>query len=297
MFATLLGPMPRPPLPGDAAPEAVLDAVLEVQAEHGLEPLTPPGWGTAPDGPHDPVADWRAAAARTDRLVKGVVHGPVSSGRSPDVVRATIAALADAGCPWIEVHEVVPDLGLAEGDAVGRFADAHARLGAGVDGVHRSLALLGGNADALGSAAVLAGGYASLAVDLIDGPDNWRLVTAMPGDRGIIAGALSTRGPADDGPEVLIWAARYAASTSGRGESRVGLATSGSLAGLSWDVAVRKVERLGRAARLVTAAPEEGRAAIDPRAVDIRSAAMGRVTPRPARGSSDPPSDPRDPAP
>jgi len=279
MFATLLGPLPRPPLPGDAAPEAVLDAVLELQAEHGLEPLTTTGWDLPAPGPADPVAAWRSAASRTDRLVKAVVPGPLTSGQDPGVVRATIAALADAGCPWIEVHEAVPDLGLPGGDAADRFADAHGRLGVGVDGVHRSLALVGGNADVLGIAAVLAGGYASLAVDLIDGPDNWRLVTAMPGDRGVIAGALSTRGPTDDGPEVLIWAARYAASTGGRGEARVGLATSGSLAGLPWEVAVRKVERLGAAARLVAAPPAVGRAAIDPRAVDIRSAAMGRITP------------------
>jgi hypothetical protein len=61
---------------------------------------------------------------------------------------------------------------------------------------------------------------------------------------------------------------------------RVGLATAGSLADLSWDAASEKVRRLGAAARLVTASPEERRASIDPRAVDIRSAAMGRAAPR-----------------
>lgn len=266
MFATLLGPLPRPPLPDDAAPEALLDAALAVQAEHGLEPLTTAGWG-----------DWSAATDRTDRLVKGVVAGPVSSRRSTEKVRDEITRLADAGCPWIEVHEWVPDLRLAEPDAPARFAAAHVAATDGLDGVHLSLALLGGNADALGSAAVFAAGYASLAVDLIAGPDNWRLVVVAPSDRGIVAGALSVHVPADDGPEVLIWAARYAASTAGRGEARVGLATAGSLADLTWDAAVRKVERLGSAARLVTASPEEGRAAVDPRALDIRSAALGRV--------------------
>ncbi len=48
---------------------------------------------------------------------------------------------------------------------------------------------------------------------------------------------------------------------------------------LSWDEACDKVRRLGDAARLVVASPEERRQALDPRAVDIRSAALGRVEP------------------
>jgi len=43
MFATLLGGLPRPPLADDAPPEALLDACLELQAEHGLEPATDGG--------------------------------------------------------------------------------------------------------------------------------------------------------------------------------------------------------------------------------------------------------------
>ena len=70
MFATLLGSLPRPSLPDDATPEALLDAVLELQVEHGLEPLIDGGW--ALDG--DPVAAWRGTTARTDRLVKAAVR-------------------------------------------------------------------------------------------------------------------------------------------------------------------------------------------------------------------------------
>ena len=101
----------------------------------------------------------------------------------------------------------------------------------------------------------------------------------MPGERGVICGALSAHAGSDDGPEVLLWAARYAAASKGRGIARVGLATSGSMADLTWDEAVDKVRRLGDAARLVVASPEERRQALDPRAVDIRSAALGRVEP------------------
>jgi hypothetical protein len=128
---------------------------------------------------------------------------------------------------------------------------------------------------------VLAGAYASLALDLIDGPDNWRLAVAAPAEVGVICGAVASRAGTDDGPEILLWAAGYAASSRGRGMDRVGLATAGSLAELSWDQAAEKVRRLGEAARLATASLEERRASVDPRSVDIRSAALGRVEPRP----------------
>src|SRR5688572_10380656 len=102
MFATLLGPLPRPLLAEDVAPEALLDAVLDLQAEHGLEPLTDAGWALDRE---DPIAGWRATAARTDRLVKAVVDGPFSSSRTAAELRAAAARLVDAGCRWIEVHE------------------------------------------------------------------------------------------------------------------------------------------------------------------------------------------------
>jgi methionine synthase II (cobalamin-independent) len=284
MFATLLGDLPSPPLLDDASPEARLEAVLAAQIEQGLDPLTIAGHPTAAD----PVEAWRVAAAMTPgRIIKGVVTGPMSSERPAAEVRTTIAALADAGCRWIEVHE--PAATSIDDDAGrARFGDVHAAMTDGLDGVHLSLVILGGDASALGVEPILAGRYASLAVDLIRGPDNWRLVVAWPGDRGVVAGALSPRAGSDDGPELLLWAVGYAASTSGRGPTRVGLATAGSLAELPWDVAVRKLERLGRAGQLAQAPVEERRSSIDPRAVDKRSAALGRYDPpsrRPRRRS------------
>ena len=230
------------------------------------------------------MATWRAAAAfLPDRLVKGVVVGPMS-GSDPGgaAVRAQLLVLAGAGCRWIEVHEPAAT---AIRDDAGRaqFAEAHRALTAGLDGVHLSLAIVGGSADALGIDAVLAGSYVSLAVDLIDGPDNWRLVAAAPSTVGVIAGAMATRAGSDDGPELLLWAAGYAASTASRGGDRVGIATAGSLAHLPWDVAGQKVARLGAAARLAQAEPDELRAAVDPRALDSRSAALGRYTKPPPR--------------
>jgi hypothetical protein len=278
MFATLLGPLPRPTLAEDAAPEAVLDAVLDLQVEHGLDPLTDAGWGLDRE---DPVAGWGATAARTDRLVKAVVDGPFSSEQPAPELRAVLLGLADAGCRWIEVHEPAATGIGATSDARARFMDMHATLTADLAAdVHLSLALTGGSADDAGIETFLAGAYASLALDLIDGPDNWRLATAWPADRGLICGALSAREGSDDGPEMLLWAARYGASTRGRGPARVGLATAGSMAALSWDVAAEKVRRLGEAARLAAAPLDEQLASIDPRAIDKRSAALGRFEPR-----------------
>jgi hypothetical protein len=257
----------------------VLDACLALQAQHGLEPMTDGGW---PLYATDPVRSWRATGERADCLVKAVVVGPWTSGRAVVDVRGDIAALADSGCRWIEVHEPAAT-SLAPDDRA-RFADSHRDLttGLGPD-VHLSLAITGGNADAAGIDTILAGGYASLALDLIAGPDNWRLAVAAPTQVGIVCGAVSARPGSDDGPEILVWAAEYAASTGGRGMDRVGLATSGSLAELPWGAAAAKIRRLGEAAKLASASPEERRAGLDPRALDIRSAAMGRSAPPPSR--------------
>ena len=199
-------------------------------------------------------------------------------------LNAALRELAAAGCPLIEVHE--PAATAIGADEVERalFREAHLRLLDGLEGTHVSLALTGGNVDAAGIETLLAAPYASLAVDLIAGPDNWRLVVATPGDRGIVCGALSAAPGSDDGPELLLWAVGYAASTGGRGPARVGLASASSLAGLPWEVALRKLERLGEAARLADQPADTRMRALDPRAVSSRSAALGRVDPRPSRG-------------
>jgi methionine synthase II (cobalamin-independent) len=199
--------------------------------------------------------------------------------------------LAAAGCLLIEVHEpAATTIGPDEAERA-LFREAQLRLLDGVDGSHRSLAVTGGSADAAGIETILAAPYESLALDLIAGPDNWRLVVATPGDRGIVCGALSAAAGSADGPELLLWAAGYAASTGGRGHERVGLATASSLADLPWEVAVRKLERLRDAVRLADRPLDERLGALDPRAVSSRSAALGRVeVRRPAKpdGPSDP---------
>ena len=294
MFGTLLGALPRPSLPDDADPAAILDAVLALQIDHGLEPLTDAGWSLVPD---DRVAGWRATAARTDRLVKAVITGPYTAGTetgaSVDRWRATLEDLAAAGCRYVEIAEpAAVRIGSHPVERT-RFRDLHDRL---LDGLHDradlhlSLAITGGSAHEAGAETILEPPYQSLAVDLIDGPDAWYLVRATPSLRGVICGTLSPHPGSDDSPEVLLWAAAYAASSGvgggARGPARVGLATAGSFARLSWSAAARKVERLGRAVQLASLPAKDALAAMDPRAVDIRSAAMGRYQPRPPRGPS-----------
>ena len=275
MFATVLGSLPRPPLPVDAAPAELLELVVRAQEAAALEPVSDAGWGLGGSG----VERWRSAAELTDRLVKAVVIGPVSSGVTVAHLRDELDALVAAGCLMIEIHEPAATGIGPDADARARFREAHERLLEGFAGVHVSLAVTGGNADAAGIDTLLAAGYASLAVDLIAGPDNWRLVAAVPGNLGVICGALSPERDADDRIEVLLWAADYAASTGGRGPTRVGLATGSSLAGRSWDVAVRKLALLGEAARIAGLPRDERARAVDPRSLDLRSAALGRYAP------------------
>jgi methionine synthase II (cobalamin-independent) len=345
MFATLLGGLPRPPLPDPdrpPSPTARLDVlvgrVIEAQESAGIELVTDGRlrWsgftgpiaglaGVVPGGRADgprlapgvapswagplTVDAWAFAASATSRPVKQALPGPYSLGRRlaessgidrpsltmalATALRSEIQALAAAGCAVVEIEERdATEIG--EDDAERRlFREAHLALIEGLESVHLSLAIVGGNADTAGIETILAAPYSSLAVDLIDGPDNWRLVRGAPGDRGIVAGALSPRHPSDDGPELLIWAAGYAASSNGRGPERVGLATAGSLAGLSWEHAERKLRRLGEAARLATLPAAEAAPHLDPRAIDIRSAAAGRYVPKPPRRGPRPARPPR----
>jgi len=305
VFATLLGALPRPSGP-DGQPiaddDAAVVAVIEAQAASGLEPLTDGrlrAGGSFWEPSRDPaivVDAWQFAASQTDGVVKQALRGPYTLGRRADTedrdastltwarrLREQVIALAEAGCQLIEIEE--PDAHLIGEDPVERrrFADGHLAMLDGVSGVHLSLAITGGNADTTGIETILAAPYASLAVNLIDGPDNWRLVTSTPGDRGIICGVVSTSEASDDAADLMLWAAAYASASEGRGATRVGLGTAGGLGELSWEVAERKMRALGEAARLAQLPLAEVAPHLDPRAIDIKSAAMGRYMPRTGR--------------
>jgi methionine synthase II (cobalamin-independent) len=298
MFATLVGGLPRPPLEAGAPVEALVQAAVGAQEDAGLEPIADAD--LRPGAPS--VDNWEATAQLTPLAVKQAVTGPYTAvaeaGAEPraDSVMDRAAALngllrdlAAAGCPLIEVHEPAA-IHVAADKQRALFREAHLRLLDGIGDTHVSLVVTGGNADAAGIDTLLAAPYRSLAVDLIAGPDNWRLVVAASREIGIVCGALSPSAESFDGPETLLWAAAYAASTAGRGRDRVGLATASSLAALPWDVAVAKLVRLGAALRLAQAPADERVQSMDPRAVSSRAAALGTVGTRPPE-PSDPPAD------
>ena len=291
MFATLLGGLPRPPLEADASTDALVEAAVRAQEDTGLEPVTDAGLRPGPPS----VEAWEATARLTPLAVKQAITGPYTvtreggAGAESAVDQAMalnrlLRDLAAAGCPLIEVHEPAA-IDIADDTERSRFREAHLRLLDGIGDTHVALILTGGNADRAGIDTLLSAPYSSLAVDLIAGPDNWRLVVAAPSEIGIVCGALSPQAESYDGPETLLWAAGYAASTAGRGRDRVGLATASSLAGLPWDLAVAKLERLGTAARLAEAPTDQRVKAMDPRAVSSRAAALGTVETRPLEPS------------
>jgi methionine synthase II (cobalamin-independent) len=287
VFATLLGTFPAPP--GAASPADWRRAVIDALAAAGLEPISD-GCGARElrsiEDVELVVDEWRASASWTDRAVKQSLLGPYSLeggagvGEAAERIRKAIQALAEAGCPLIEIEEPAA-VAIGSDKAEGRrFSEALRLATADVaDGVHLSLVLTGGNVDGLGATAIYDLPFSSYAFDLIAGPENWRLIAQAPADRGIVVGALDPSADADDRPEVLVWAAHYAAST-GRKLVRVGLANASGLGGLSWDRASAKVRALGEAARIAASSSSgEIAAALDPRAVDIRSAAVGRYAP------------------
>jgi len=294
MFATLAGGYPWPP---DVPPVAALDAVLAAQIDAGLGLLSDGRVHPAASTPEALVGAWatarEVAAGHAPTLpVKLAVEGPFAAAGPEgalEVARAlnrALLALAGAGCPVVEVHEPAATLASDEAGRIA-FAAAHVALLAGIPAdLHASLAITGGDALALGAAALFGAPYRSHLFDLVMGPESWRLVAVAPPERGIVAGVGDATGRRRTRVEDVVWAAGYAASTQGRGMDRVGIAPSGGLAALEPRRARSVLDLLGEAARTIAGGREEVLARLDPRAVDARSAALGHYRPARRRGSA-----------
>jgi methionine synthase II (cobalamin-independent) len=282
-----------------AAVERVLEEAVRAQEAAGLDLVTDgsvrwrdPGAtvlraltdrDTGPRGML--VRAWSSTAVLTDRAVAQAVPGPYSLGRKigpkggadaraevtlglADGLAGELAALADAGCALVAVEEAgAVAIGADIGERELFVATQRRLLAAAPPGLHAMLVVTGGSAWEAGAATVLDAPYRSYLFDLIAGPDNWRLVRAVPGERGIVCGALRPESVADQAPE-LVWAAHYAASANARGPERVGLSNASSMSALAPGAAGLVLESLARAVRLAGLPLEEAVAeGLDPRTI------------------------------
>ena len=279
-----------------AATERLVAEIVQAQADAGIDLVTDGQvrWpdlalavattlaGAGDDAGSALVEAWRATAALTDRPVAQAIPGPFTLGRRAggafaerahrtraiaQALAGEMRALAEAGCPMVLVEEpLAVDVG-EDADERDLFLEAQQRLLDPVPGLHAMLVVSGGTAHLAGPDAILGAPYRSFLFDLIDGPDNWYLVRATPGDRGIVCGALQVSDPAPrDQAPLLVWASAYAASTAARGTARVGLANARALSHVGPEAARALVAQLGRAARLAAMPPEDAvKAGLDPR--------------------------------
>jgi methionine synthase II (cobalamin-independent) len=279
--------------------EALVGDIVRAQADAGLDLVTDgevrwpdPGAAllralaaddTGPNG--HLLRGWLTSSALTDHVVAQVVPGPYSLGRRVQAdasaadrqeftlelaarLAGELAALAGAGCAMAVIEEPnAVSIGADDGER-DLFSVAQARLLADGPSLHATLGITGGSAWEAGADTILGAPYQSYRFDLVAGPDNWHLVRAVPGDRGVVCGALRADSAADQAPE-LVWAAKYAASSNGRGLERVGLTNAGTLDGLTPDECRRAAAALVRAAHLASLPLEQAIAeGLDPRTIE-----------------------------
>ena len=252
------------------------------------------------------VADWQFARDTAAELarergveappVKQCLVGPYTLGRLSDAgdvgrerlvlalaeaLNEELRALRAAGAPVVQLDENALTRIGPDDDAERRLAaEALRRVTRDLDDLHLCLSITMGDAAAVGADVLFEAPFRSYLLDLIAGPDNWELIARAPHERGIVCGVADARNTMPDDEPVMIWAAHYAASTQARGLDRVALAPSASLEYLPRDRAKAKIEALAEAARKAAITdPEELARQMDPRAVDIRSAALGRYAP------------------
>jgi 5-methyltetrahydropteroyltriglutamate--homocysteine methyltransferase len=233
------------------------------------------------------VDDWKFADrtardlarknGQSDVRVKATLVGPYSLARLSDAgdldrerfafalaeaLNREIRALAEAGAEIIQLDENALTLIGPGDDGERRFAgEAIRRAVNGVSGVDLTLAVTMGSAQGAGPELIFGLPFSSYLFDLVAGSENWRLLAYAPGDRTIVCGVADARNTRPDDEDVLVSAARYAASLGGRGLDRVGLSPSTGLEYLPRDRARAKIRALGAAARRAAETPLDERSA------------------------------------
>ena len=314
MFATIVGPYPRPDGLDD---EAALRLAIEDQLLADMGVLA--DGAAAPDP--DAVAAWRRADAMARSLatelgveprpLKARLPGPWTSSatleaegrhdRESAIAAAqtgnlALKALFVAGAPLVQVEEdgltaIAADDAPAQALAIEVFQV----LLSGVEG-HVSLSIVGGDPCGAGPEVLYSAPFSSHVFDLILGPDGWRLARQAPRERGLILGVADARVDRRDPVPVSVWAARYGASMGARGLDRIGLAPSAGLEERSLEVARMKLRRLAEAAAVASlegdalrrALPKRARSRGRPPGTEAPSRApwhdTGTETPSPAPG-------------
>src|SRR5262249_21743726 len=153
------------------------------------------------------------------------------------------------GCPIVQIDE---DEAPAIGDSVREgqlFKSAHRRITNDLKASHLSLAVSGGSLAAVPIGILFDAQYSSYLIDLVSAPANWSVVPKAQPHRGVIVGMIDARSEAPDDPDRVAWAATSAAALWDRGTDRVGISTSGSLAGLTREQARQKLNVLGEITR------------------------------------------------
>jgi methionine synthase II (cobalamin-independent) len=253
-------------------------------------PVRAPRFETAPSwrGPIS-VDAWSWADRASDLVVKQVLVGPYTIARLAEpsaVPRAALAlglaeamnaelhALAEAGCPLIQVDEgALTAIGADEAEWQ-LYAETQRRLTAGLEDHHLSLGLLRGAVDPAGHWPILDGPYRSFLFDGLAGPAAWRFAFAVPNELGVIVGALDAARSDRDESEVLVWALAWAADR-GRTPERIGIAANGSLRAIGRHAARRKIELLGEAVGIAAMGPlREVAEALDPDPLASRMAPL-----------------------
>lgn len=299
MFATIVGPYPRP---DDLDDEAALRLAIEDQLLADMGVLAD---GAATPG-LDAVASWRRADAMARSLaselgvaprpLKARLHGPWTSSIPLETERRNerasamaaaqagnlvLKALFAAGAPMVQVEEDgLTTIGADDGPARALAIDVFQALMTGVEG-HVSLSVVGGDPCGAGPEVLYAAPFSSHLFDLILGPDGWRVARQAPRERGLVLGVADARVDRRDPVPVSVWAARYGASMGARGLDRIGLAPSAGLEGRSPAVARMKLARLAEAAAVASLEGDALRQAL-PKRARSRGRPPGVETPSPA---------------